>query len=396
MDIAYITSFKVDIFPRPLFFKKAIPTLKIYQFNIKNMFNINKNIAKTKYENLYEVGRRGVKLDIIKRSDILRFAEPCYRQDRTYDGISILLENVLFQTFFRKIPQKNIIIKNVVGAIGAKRAGKNVIVDLMDLWHCDREYMIFNSLDFYALRKVKCVITWSKAIRAFLKNALPEQCIEYIPFGIDLDLMDPLRVSEKIFYEKYPHLMGKIIVGYSGAGGQYAGVDKLIKAFQIIEKDNRDEIYLAIQVWNDIDRVKKIIKEYNIKHYVIVPQTRLFNDKLRMAFLRASHVLVLTASRMPGVYLAERTTMYHYMSSGNAILAEDTPGVRGVLRHRETAYIVGFDDTIQMAKGIYTVISDATLRNRIGLNARRLLEEKYSWNSELRTRLQKLLEKAFQ
>ena len=119
----------------------------------------------------------------------------------------------------------------------------------MDLWHCGRDYVMFNSVGAYVLRKVKCIIAWSKAITALLRRALPGQCVEYLPFGIDLDLMDPLKASPKLLFEKYPNLDGKVIIGYSGGGERYHGIDKLIRAFSLIERSNRDEIYLVIQTW---------------------------------------------------------------------------------------------------------------------------------------------------
>ncbi|WP_054857043.1 glycosyltransferase family 4 protein [Vulcanisaeta sp. JCM 16159] len=262
----------------------------------------------------------------------------------------------------------------------------------MDLWHCDRDYVIFNSIDAYALRRARCVITWSKAVTALLRKLLPGQCMEYLPFGIDLDLMDPLKASPKLLFEKYPDLSGKIIIGYSGGGERYHGIDKLIQAFSLIEKVNKDEIYLVIQTWGQNQRVKALLKAYNVRHYELIPATT-FNDPIRLSLLRNSNILVLTASESPGVYLAERSTMFHYMAGGNAIVAERTPGTLGVLRHGETAYMFRFNDTKDLTNGILLLANDRNLMRKLGTNARHELETKYSWNNALRTKMIKLLNK---
>jgi len=82
--------------------------------------------------------------------------------------------------------------------------------------------------------------------------------------------------------------------------------------------------------------------------------------------------------------------MFQYMSSGNAILAEDTPGTRGVLRHAETAYLVPIDSPEKLAEDIMDLARDDGLRKYIGRKARELLEREYTWKV-LGERAEKLL-----
>ena len=398
-DIAYITRFNPAIFPRPLFMKKAIPELNIYLLSIKQSI-CNRPLN----QQLTNIGRKGENhrvnqirnvhnlLNIIKRRDPSRIIEPCYRQDGSYNALSLIEETTYGTLFFRRLREKYVIIKNTVGALAAINNRKEVIIDLMDLWHCNRDYVIFNSIDAYVLRRTKCIIAWSKAITVLLHKLFPEQCVEYVPFGIDLDFLDPLKVSPKLLFEKYPDLNGKIIVGYSGGGEKYHGIDKLIQAFALIEKLNKDEIYLVIQTWGQNQRILSLLRAYKIRHYRLIPGTP-FNDIIRQSFLRASNILVLTASKSPGVYLAERSTMFHYMASGNAIIAEKTPGVLGVLRHGETAYIFKFDDIKDLADNILLLINDKHLMRKLGMNARHELETKYSWDNALKDKVIALLNK---
>jgi len=95
--------------------------------------------------------------------------------------------------------------------------------------------------------------------------------------------------------------------------------------------------------------------------------------------LCSADILVHTASRYPAVYFAEMTAMFQYMSSSNAILAEDTPGVRGVLRHGETGYLVHIDSPEKLAEGIMELMRDDDLRKYLGRQARERLEQYCTW-----------------
>ncbi|MGC9108067.1 MAG: glycosyltransferase, partial [Infirmifilum sp.] len=157
-DVAYLTPFDVKIFARPLFFARS---LGIPVYHIRTIFGHVHNPNKYTPHNptiqtpilSEEVGS---KLHIISRRiprlDPSRLINNCYRQDRTYYLFSIAKELSIIP-YISKIPYSTIIVKNLVGALAAHWAGRRVVVDLMDLWHCDREDVTFNAVDFAALRR---------------------------------------------------------------------------------------------------------------------------------------------------------------------------------------------------------------------------------------------------
>lgn len=383
--IAYVTRLNPYVFPRPIYLKRAIGNMEIYMLGkIKPTTVPQKAVSDSRSRKL---------LEIIKRIDITKYIDNCIRQGGTYNGFSLVLEHY-YATFFRKLPARNVIIKNTVGALGALRASKNVVIDLMDYWHCNRPYVIFNSIDYYILRKARCIITWSKAIAGLLRYYLGHKCILYLPFGVDLEIADPVKV-EKLFFEEYPNLANYAIIGYSGGGEAYHGIDKLLYAFSLLERRRRD-IFLVIQTWGHQMRILSIAKRLGLKRILVMSPSPIFNDPIRLSFLRASTVLVNTASKVPGIYLAERTTTYWYMSAGRPIVAEETLGVKGVLKHGINALLVPLDDVKRLAKAIETIVDDTSLARKLGDNARKIAEERYNWSGELGTRARIILKSLFE
>jgi len=380
MSIAYITGFKLTEYPRPLFVKNCC-NVKIHKLRtfIGYVVNPNKPFHRTIFDDKTGFEESKNITDIIKNNDTFRVFYRCKRMDSSFLGFSIITESSLVP-YFLKIREKNVILLNAIGALAAKIAGKKVIVDLMDLWTCSYDSIYFNALDFMALKRVDHVIAWSRAIKSVLVMHGIKR-VSYVPFGVNLKIFDPLRVSNDLFFEKFRDLDGKFLIGYSGGmwfvnGIDRLGVEKLIAAFKEIESGYRNEVFLVLQTTS---KVLPILRKYGIKNYVFVKPT-VFYDPLRLSLLRSLHIRVLTATKYPPVYFAERSTMFQYMASGGAILAEGTPGNSGVLRHGYNAYIVGIDDVQALANGLRVLIEDHKLRSALGYNARRDVEEKYSWD----------------
>jgi glycosyltransferase involved in cell wall biosynthesis len=376
-EVAYLTGFDPRIFPRPIFFARATGA-KVFRIRTLagQLRNPNKRLEDFAKQQLTIKQKYINFLDF----DLSKYINNCYRQDRTYI-IGALIKEASIAGFLKKLGYEYglAVIKNLVGVLAARLAGMRVVVDLMDLWHCDKNYLVFSPLDFAALRKAECVIAWSRAIAALLRR-VGLKCVEYLPFGVDLNVFDPLKADSKLIYERYPQLEGKVVVGYSGGGHVYHGIHKVLGAYRLVEKKNKD-VVLAIQTWGQNQLVRDMIKRFKIERTVLMEPTKLFNDPLRLSFLRAASILVLPVSKTPGVYLAERTTMYQFMATGNAIVAEYSPGVAGVLKDGHTATIAKYGNVHSLAEKIELLIAHSDETEELGRNARKEVEVKYSWNA---------------
>jgi len=260
-EVAYLTGFDPRIFPRPIFFARAtgakVFSIRTLAGHLRNPnkrledFAKQKLIIKQKYINFFDF-------------DLSKYINNCYRQDKTYI-IGTLIKEASIAGFLKKLSYEYglAVIKNLVGVLAARLAGMRVVVDLMDLWHCDKDYLVFSPLDFAALRKAECVIAWSRAIAALLRRT-GLNCVEYLPFGVDLNVFDPLKADPRLIYERYPQLEGKVVVGYSGGGHVYHGIHKVLGAYRLVEKKNKD-VVLAIQTWGQNQLVRDMIKRFNIE-----------------------------------------------------------------------------------------------------------------------------------
>jgi len=376
MKIAYITGFDLLRYSRPLLFYKYL-NAKIYR--LRTIVGHYLKPIRSSPPSVDKPMRSKNITNLSVPKSFIDLYYNCKRIDNTVITDALLYET-LYKPYLEKIDDDILILLNPSGVISAKFLNKKkVIIDLMDLWTCESKRIHHNAIDFLALKKADCIFAWSKAILYYLKN-IGIRCVKYLPFGIDLSIFDPLKADREIVYKKYPELEDKIVVGYSGGfwlvnGEDATGVTKILLAFKKIEK-KLDNVVLVLQTDNIIYR---IANRLNIRNVIYVPQTR-FNHPFRQALLRIMDVKFLTASRYPAVYFAERTTMFQYMASGGAILAEKTPGNSGVLKHEINAHLVKLNDIEGLAQALEKLIRDDELRESLGRSARRDVEKYYNWD----------------
>jgi len=71
--------------------------------------------------------------------------------------------------------------------------------------------------------------------------------------------------------------------------------------------------------------------------------------------------------------------LFEYMASGKPIISSDLPVLREVLRHKENAILCDPDNLDEWVDAIRLLTKDKNLSRKIGDNAKKEFEEKYTW-----------------
>jgi len=372
--IAYLTGLDVTTYNRPLMFAKY---LNANVYKIRTLFGYFLNPNKLKINKQTNISSSSKPTASLLRKLNPKFG--CQRLSGEYTIRSLFIE-IGIGFFVKKIDENVIINLNSIGPYGEKilNKRKTIIVDLMDLPTCSHAFKL-PEVDYHALKKADAVFAWSKAIEAYLRR-LGIRAF-YLPYGLDLEIFDPMKIGSKIFFENYPQAEGKIIIGYSGGmwiknGKDVSGVEKILRAYKIIEETYKEDVILVLQT---SDKILDVINNLKIKNYIYVKPTKAW-DLLRQSLFSSIDIFVAPATRYPPVYLVERSTYFQAMSRGKSIVVERTPGSAGLFRDGETALMARLDDVDDLAAKIALLIEDKNLARRIGTNARRVLEENYAWS----------------
>lgn len=85
----------------------------------------------------------------------------------------------------------------------------------------------------------------------------------------------------------------------------------------------------------------------------------------------AEHIAAFDIALQPAVVpYASPLKLFEYMALGKAIVAPDTPNIREVLQHEQSALLFDADAPDGLAAGVERLCSDAVLRRRLGAAAR--------------------------
>lgn len=219
------------------------------------------------------------------------------------------------------------------------------------------------------------IITPSRTTAELLASlGISAEKIEVIPNGADLDAPAPRPDDAP---ERY--------ILYFGAGQSWQGIDTLLRAFARLA--DFEPLRLAIcasrdsSAWRAYHRLaeKLGVAERIVWKYAL--------DEPELARWR-QHALVsiapLTDSPRNVVQGCAPLKILESMASGVAVVASDVPPVRELIRDRENGWLVHPDRPAELARAIRILLEHPELARQLGANARRTIEEHFTWERSTR------------
>jgi glycosyltransferase involved in cell wall biosynthesis len=204
-----------------------------------------------------------------------------------------------------------------------------------------------------------------------------EKFIE-IPCGVLPDHFYPQEKDNNLLVKHNLTANGKIIlfVGNLDRAHYFKGVNYLLRAFALIVKNNSAEkIRLLIVGQGDLlSRYKILSEKLGIGDKVIF--TGYISNEELPGYYNLADLFVLPSidkSEAFGLVLLEA------MASGKAIVASDLAGVRSVVKEGENGLLAKPGNAEDLAQKISYLLSDESLRKKMGEAGRRHAKEFYSW-----------------
>ena len=130
----------------------------------------------------------------------------------------------------------------------------------------------------------------------------------------------------------------------------------------------------------DIDRLNQSALD-NVLFHGFIPPSKVNSvlSTLDVLLLPPSHEVTPFGGKGDIGKFMSPLKMFEYMAVGKGIIASDLPVLREVLKPEHNCLMAPPDNVGQWEKALVRLMSDSALRERLGNQARRDLQEKYTW-----------------
>jgi len=223
--------------------------------------------------------------------------------------------------------------------------------------------------------ELRIIKKWADGVIAVSKEAARELAAidlptYIIPGGVDSEHWYPDPVVRKRTRSLLGYQEDDIVVGYLSRLVRSKGAMSLLKVAARIVRSLPNVRFLIIGDGPMRSQLERQIEEMRLKTVVTMLGSRPWKET--PYYLNAMDIFVFPSFREAfGLALVEA------MACGIAPVARFNAGTKEIITDGETGYLIASDEEIfhQLLK----LAQDADLRNRIGANARREVQDKYSW-----------------
>jgi len=294
--------------------------------------------------------------------------ELCHFRD-PWSGAAIALRPRRYATVYEVNALPSIELPSLFPAVGARTLEK---VRRTELDCCDAADLI---------------VTPSQTTARMLESlGVAGVKITVIPNGADLDAPAPRPDDAPESY-----------LLYFGAAQSWQGIDTLLRAFaRLADFPSLRLVFCASRASSSWRTYERLAAKLGLAERIV---WRYALEEPELARWR-QHALIsvapLTDSPRNVVQGCAPLKILESMASGTAVVASDVAPVRELIRDRENGWLVHPDRPAELARALRILLEQPALAQQLGANARRTVEEHYTWQRStagLRTAYLQLVQK---
>ena len=180
-----------------------------------------------------------------------------------------------------------------------------------------------------------------------------------------------IRIPNAVNPEDFTNINDENYILYAGRFDWNKNVSSLVNSFAKVHKLYTDYHLYLVGAGAEEKKIRTLVKKKNIQSSVtIIPW---LPRKKLMDFMRKCSVFVL-----PSFFEANPVVILEAMASAKPVIARANMGTVDIIVHGEDGYLYNNDEKLRIY--LETLLSDNSLRKKIGRDARRTVERKYTFS----------------
>ncbi len=221
------------------------------------------------------------------------------------------------------------------------------------------------------------LIVISKNLHTHYKDYLPKSRMTLIPIVVDLR-----RFTNHAL--KKPGL-----IGYIGSFGYKDGVEGIINAFEITQKENPELRLRLIGYCENFEKIKAIIDSKNLTSKVELTGLVLYNQIPKL--LEECELLLMNRIDTKYAHYGSPTKLAEYLASGVPTIVTNVGDVKDYLTNQQDTVIISPENDEELANSILKRFRERAVFDEIGMKGRETCEKKFSHEVQL-TKLISIIE----
>ncbi len=207
--------------------------------------------------------------------------------------------------------------------------------------------------------------------------------------GVNIQLFKPIN---KVTCRKKLNIKTGFYIGFIGSFKAWQGLDSLIEALKVI----REYGYYGIRCilvgdgsWEKHLRV--MVKQYRLNSEIVFEGRIKYEDV--PIYINSFDICYLGKRNLEFGYSPLK--LYEYLSCAKPVIASRVKGLTEIVKNRKCGYLFEPDDVEDLASRIIESYNKKDKLPELGLNGRRFIEDRFSWE-KIASKVQRVLMEAIE
>lgn len=259
---------------------------------------------------------------------------------------------------------------------------ENASVDMGKFKAWSFRYRIAQMAENWVLRRADTVVTIGEQLRNEVRRRSGRPVV-LAQNGVDLKAFQPVEPNPEWVQRWNP---GKgILVSYVGSFHEYEGLEHLVDAIAIVQREHPDVRALIVGDGPNRASLQRRAARLGLEDAVAFPG-RVAHEQVREIYATAT---LFVYPRVDSLTTRLTTPLkpLEAMAMARPVIASDLPALRELIQEGETGLLFKPGDAADLAARIGSLIDQPDLRESLAVNGRKYVLGQRDWNVSLRAYL---------
>lgn len=234
-----------------------------------------------------------------------------------------------------------------------------------------------------AADQVTCI---SEVLKGYLTHyEAPVPKLHVIPNGVDHHVFQPQPADEELRTQF--RLRDRLVVGFVGTFNFFAPVETFVEVMKAVCQRHRQVVFFFVGQGEASEQIRQTGERRGLHDHLIFTGAAPHAQVPR--YLSVMDV-VLCPYRGDYLFYGSSMKLLEYLAAGKATLATALGQIKEVITDGYNGLLFETDDHAGMQNKLLTLIENDDLRRFLGGNARRTIEQGWTWDLQV-SRLEKVL-----